>query len=61
MAERQKSWDLHEAVVLLDGFLDIQSNNFPRTEVIERVSHDLRTMAINQGLYRHETCIKALY
>lgn len=49
MAERQKSWDLHEAVVLLDGFLDIQSNNFPRTEVIERVSHDLRTMAINQG------------
>ena len=22
MAERQKSWDLHEAVVLLDGFLD---------------------------------------
>ncbi len=49
MAERQKSWDLHEAVVLLDGFLDIQLNNLPRSEVIDRVSHDLRIMAINQG------------
>lgn len=49
MAERQKPWDLHEAVVLLDGFLDIISNNLPRHEVIDRISHDLRTMAINQG------------
>ena len=49
MAERQKPWDQYEAVVLLEGFLDILSNNFSRNEVIDRVSHDLRTMAINQG------------
>lgn len=49
MAERQKTWDQYEAVVLLEGFLDILSNNFSRNEVIDRVSHDLRTMAINQG------------
>lgn len=49
MAERQKPWDQYEAVVLLEGFLDIISNNFSRNEVIDRVSHDLRTMAINQG------------
>lgn len=49
MADRQKPWELHEAVVLLDGLLDIQINNSPRAEVIDRVSHDLRMMAINQG------------
>ena len=49
MAERQKPWDQYEAVVLLEGFLDILSNNYSRNEVIARVSHDLRTMAINQG------------
>lgn len=49
MAERQKPWDQYEAVVLLGGFLDILSNNFSRNEVIDRVSHDLRTMATNQG------------
>lgn len=49
MADRQKPWELHEAVVLLDGLLDIQINNLPRAEVIDRVSHDLRMMAINQG------------
>lgn len=49
MADRQKPWELHEAVVLLDGLLDIQINQLPRAEVIDRVSHDLRMMAINQG------------
>lgn len=49
MAERQKPWDQYEAIVLLEGFLDILSNNFSRNKVIDRVSHDLRTMAINQG------------
>lgn len=37
MAERQKPWDQYEAVVLLEGFLDILSNNFSRNEVIDRV------------------------
>ena len=49
MAESQKYWNLHEAVILLEGLLDVQLNNSPRTEVINHVSHDLRTMAINQG------------
>ena len=63
MAERQKPWDQYEAVVLLEGFLDILSNNFSRNEVIDRVSHDLRTMAINQGdeiddIFRNKNGIK---
>ena len=49
MAERQKPWDQYEAVVLLEGVLDLLSTNFSRNEVIDRVSQDLRTVAINQG------------
>lgn len=49
MAERQKNWNQYEAVVLLEGFLDVLSDNYSRNEVIDRVSHDLRMMAINQG------------
>ena len=44
MAESQKYWNLHEAVILLEGLLDVQLNNSPRTEVINHVSHDLRNM-----------------
>lgn len=49
MTERQKSWDRYEAVVLLEGYLDMVQKNIPRNEVIERISLELRTMAVNQG------------
>lgn len=49
MTARQKPWDRYEAVVLLEGYLDVVQKNMPRNEVIERVSLELRTMAINQG------------
>lgn len=49
MTARQKPWDRYEAVVLLEGYLDVVKKNIPRNEAIERVSLELRTMAINQG------------
>lgn len=49
MTTRQKPWDKYEAVLLLDGYLDIIKNGTPQSEVIERISHELRTMAINRG------------
>lgn len=44
------SWTKHEAVVLLDACIEIISNESRRTEIIQRVSNELRQMARNNGL-----------
>ena len=40
---------LHEAVILLDAYLEIISASTPKGDVIKRVSSDLRKMAVNEG------------
>ena len=38
----------HEAVLLLDAYLETRSSDQPRQQVVKRVSDDLRAMATNQ-------------
>ena len=49
MAKR-KIWDKYEAAILLEAVLNIENNTENRSEAIERVSKQLRSMAQNQGL-----------
>ena len=49
MAKR-KIWDKYEAAILLEAVLNIENNTEKRSEAIERVSKQLRSMAQNQGL-----------
>lgn len=59
---RQPQWNIYEAVVLLDGFLEAQRKDRLRSHIIKDVSAALRQMAVNQGLiiddvYRNENGI----
>ena len=47
---RQPQWNIYEAVVLLDAFLEVQRKERPRSHIIKDVSAALRQMAVNQGL-----------
>ncbi len=49
MSERQRTWDVYEAVILLDGVLDFIERDVSRNVVISRVSSDLKQMARNEG------------
>lgn len=49
MPERQRRWDIHEAVILLEGLLEVLEGKVSRSEAIKRVSSDLREMARQQG------------
>lgn len=62
MVVRQPTWDKYEAVLLLDGLLEIVQGDAVRREIIKRVSTDLRKLALNRGvaideLYRNENGI----
>lgn len=50
MKTRPPTWDKYEAVLLLEGLLDIKQYGMPRNDVIKCVSGDLRRMAQNRGL-----------
>lgn len=59
---RQEQWDIHEAVILLEGLLRCQENIITRKEAILSVSKRLRRMAENRGvkidnIYRNENGI----
>lgn len=47
---RQPKWDIYEAVILLDGYLEVLQANQPKAQIVRRVSADLRRMAINRGI-----------
>lgn len=56
---RQPKWDIYEAVILLDGYLEVLRANQPKLRIVKRVSMDLRRMAVNRGIeidniYRNE-------
>ena len=47
---KQPQWNIYEAVVLLDAYLETQKKERPKSHVIKDVSVALRQMATNQGL-----------
>ena len=62
LKNRQPQWDIYEAVILLDGYLESLKKTQPRSHIIKRVSQDLRQMAQNRGIaidevYRNENGI----
>lgn len=59
---RQPKWDIYEAVILLDGYLEVLQANLPKAQIVKRISADLRRMAVNRGIkiddiYRNENGI----
>lgn len=59
---KQPKWDIYEAVILLDGYLEWLNTNQPKTKIIKRISADLRRMATHRGteiddIYRNENGI----
>lgn len=62
LCNRQPKWDIFEAVVLLDGYLEAQQANQSKTQIVRHISADLRQMAANRGIeiddiYRNENGI----
>lgn len=62
MDNRQPKWDIYEAVILLDGYLETLLGNQPKVRIIRRISTELRQMAVNRGIkiddiYRNENGI----
>ena len=60
--KKQSKWDIYEAAILLDGYLEAQQKCQPRIQIIKRVSEQLRNMAINRRkvideVYRNENGI----
>lgn len=49
MTNRQPSWNMHEAIVLLEAFIATKDGLLSRTDAIRKASLDLRKMALNQG------------
>ena len=59
---KQPKWDIYEAVILLDGYLEVIQENTPRSQIVKRISVDLRRMAVHRGIeiddiYRNENGI----
>lgn len=59
---RQPKWDIFEAVILLDGYLEALQENQPKARIAKRISADLRQMAVNRdikidNIYRNENGI----
>ncbi|MDY6376627.1 MAG: hypothetical protein SPL69_11015 [Succinivibrionaceae bacterium] len=62
MGLSQPSWSRYEAAILLDGYLAVLNGKLSRKDAVSRVSHDLRQMAVRQGIaidgiYRNENGI----
>ena len=48
-------WNIHEAVILLEGYIDFINGKFSRPQIIKLISENLRTMAVNNGLEIDDT------
>lgn len=62
MTNRQPSWNMLEAIVLMEAFIATKDGLLSRTDAINKVSLDLRKMALNQGvnidqIFRNESGI----
>lgn len=49
MTKRPRNWDIYEAAILLEGCIEMLRETVPSNKIIERVSEDLRRMAVNRG------------
>lgn len=49
MTNKQPSWNMLEAIVLLEAFITSKDGLLSRTDAISKASSDLRKMALNQG------------
>jgi len=49
-SNKQPRWDLYEAVILLDGYLETLDKKLPKMRIVKQVSADLRQMAVNRGV-----------
>lgn len=47
---RQPKWDIYEAVILLEGYLESLPENKPKSHIVKDISTTLRKMAINRGM-----------
>lgn len=59
---RQPKWDIYEAIILLDGYLESFQKKEPKRRIVKRISVELREMAVNRGveiddIYRNENGI----
>lgn len=59
---KQPKWEIYEAAILLDGYLEWLHTNQPKSKIVKRISTDLRRMAVNRGIeiddiYRNENGI----
>lgn len=62
MGTSQPAWNKYEAAILLNGYLEVLAGKISRKDAVRRVSHDLRQMAVRQGIsidgtYRNENGI----
>lgn len=60
--KRPPKWDIYEAAILLDGYLEILQKKQPKVQIVKRLSAELRQMAVNRGIkiddiYRNENGI----
>ena len=39
---KQPQWEIYEAVILLDGYLEWLHTNQPKSKIVKRISSDLR-------------------
>lgn len=62
LSSKQPRWDIYEAVILLEGYLETLQGIQSKSQIIKRTSADLRRMAVNRGVkiddvYRNENGI----
>ena len=46
---KRPRWDIHEAVILLDGYIGLKENKLSNASSIENISSELRTLAVARG------------
>ena len=59
LSSKQPRWDIYETVILLEGYLETLQGIQSKSQIIKRISADLRRMAVNRGVeiddvYRNE-------
>ncbi len=52
---RHAHWDIYEAVLLLEGYLDMRAGIVSRSDVVRRISRQLRQLGKNRGADVNET------
>lgn len=62
LSSKQPRWNIYEAVILLEGYLETLHGIQSKSQIIKRISADLRRMAVNRGVeiddvYRNENGI----